>query len=381
MLDIEAIARRFDENHSAVTAALTKAAQRTDAADTKAAEALSKAGELAIEFRELQQKLAGVSGGGRPLAQKSWGEQFIEAPELKEFAADTMRPRRLRLDMKTTITTGSTSGGPLTPPARDTVNPMPRRRLVVRDLLNVIGVGGASVEYPRQTGRTNNAAPVAEGDAKPESAYAFELVSVPLRVIAHWVPASRQVVEDSTQLRDIINSELLYGLSLAEETQLLLGSGSGQNLTGLVPNATAYSAPFSITSPTMIDVLGLAILQSSLADFPPDGIVIHPSDWARIRLEKDSEGNYIMGPPGQDVAPMLFGLPVVATPAMTVDKFLVGNFAAAATLYDRWTPRVEVSTEHSDFFVRNLVAILAEERIAVAIKRAAAVTFGDFGNS
>lgn len=65
---------------------------------------------------------------------------------------------------------------------------------------------------------------------------------------------------------------------------------------------------------------------------------------------------------------------------MTVDKFLVGNFRRAATLYDRWSPRVEVSTEHADFFTRNLVAILAEERIALAQKNGAAITYGDFGN-
>lgn len=84
--------------------------------------------------------------------------------------------------------------------------------------------------------------------------------------------------------------------------------------------------------------------------------------------------------PGANVPSILFGLPVVATQAMTVDKFLVGNFRRAATLNDRWTPSVEVSTEHQDFFTKNLVAILAEERVALAVKRAAAITYGNFGN-
>ena len=78
--------------------------------------------------------------------------------------------------------------------------------------------------------------------------------------------------------------------------------------------------------------------------------------------------------PATAVAPVLFGLPVVPTQAMTVDKFLVGNFRRVATLYDRWTPRVEVSTEHADFFTRNLVATLAEERLAFAQKNSAALT-------
>jgi len=107
---------------------------------------------------------------------------------------------------------------------------------------------------------------------------------------------------------------------------------------------------------------------------------MHPSDWMRVRLLKNADGEYLLGDPGAPVPPVLFGLPVVATTSMTVDKFLVGDFDRAATLYDRWTPRVEVSTEHADFFTRNLVAILAEQRLALATKQPAALTFGDFGN-
>jgi HK97 family phage major capsid protein len=100
----------------------------------------------------------------------------------------------------------------------------------------------------------------------------------------------------------------------------------------------------------------------------------------RIQLIKDAAGNYIFGHPADAVTPLIFGLPVVTTTSMTIDKCLVGDFQRAATLYDRWTPCVEVSTEHANFFTRNLVAILAEQRLALAVKDAAALTFGDFGN-
>ncbi|WP_245465547.1 phage major capsid protein [Mesorhizobium sp. M6A.T.Ce.TU.016.01.1.1] len=95
---------------------------------------------------------------------------------------------------------------------------------------------------------------------------------------------------------------------------------------------------------------------------------------------KDGDGRYILGDPQAVVQPALFGLPVVPTKAMAVDKFLVGSYQQAGTLYDRWAARVEVSTEHADFFVRNLVAILAEERIGLAVKQPTALTYGDFGN-
>jgi HK97 family phage major capsid protein len=171
------------------------------------------------------------------------------------------------------------------------------------------------------------------------------------------------------------------GLALKEDAQILAGDGAGENLSGLITNATAYSAPFDPAgTENEMDKVALALLQTTLADFIPNGIVMHPSDWMRIRLLKDADGNYLLGPPGANVPPVLFGLPVVETTSMTVDKVLVGDFQRAATLYDRWEPRVEVSTEHDDYFTRNLVAIRCEERIALAIKNATALTYADLGN-
>lgn len=364
-MDAAEIVHEFKGLHTDITAILEKAGAK----DT----------ELDARLHELEQKMARRGSFG-PARNQSWGEQFAEAQEVKAFAGEHSRPGRVRLEMKTTITSASDSGGGIVVPQRDQVVMMPKRRLTVRNLLPAVGVSASgSVEYPKQTVRTNNADVVAEGALKAESAYAWEMDTAPIRTIAHWVPASRQILDDAPQLAGIIDTELRYGLAIKEEVQLLNGSGSGQNLSGLVTNATAYSAPVTIDSPNSIDLIGLAMLQSALAEFPPDGVVMNPTDWMFMRLLKNADGNYILGDPSKEVEPRLFGVPVVLTTAMTVDKFLVGNFQVAATLYDRWLPRVEVSTEHADFFVRNLVAILAEERIGLAVKQAGALIYGDFG--
>lgn len=346
-------------------------------------DALKKANVAEAVLFELEQKLARADhfGGGHPEA-KTWGEQFIDSDGVKTFADQVSRPSRYRMEVKTTITTGSTSGGGAAPqPYRDLIVPMPSRQLHVRDLLPKVQITTGSVEYPKQTTRTNAANTVAEGALKPESAYGWTMQTVTPKVIAHWVPASRQILEDAPQLRDTIDTELRYGLELKEDAQLLSGDGTGENLSGLITNATAYSPPFDPAgTETMIDTIALGLLQTTLADFAPTGIVMHPSDWMRIRLLKDADGKYLLGDPGANVPAVLFGLPVVATTSMTIDKFLVGDFQRAATLYDRWLPRVEISTEHDDFFTRNLVAILAEQRLALATKNALALTYGDFGN-
>lgn len=340
--------------------------------------------EIKARLDDLEQKEARPRGSGDGFEAKSWGQQVVESDELKEFAefsARRIRPGRVGFELKTTITTGSTSGGSLGGPYRDQPTTMPQQRLRVRDLLPKVRITTGSVEFPKQTTRTNAANTVAEAAAKPESAYAFELETATPKVIAHWVPASRQILEDVPQLQGIIDSELRYGLALKEDAQLLAGDGTGENLDGLITNATAYSAPFDPAgTETMIDMVALGLLQAALANFNPSGVVVHSSDWMRMRLLKDADGKYILGDPGAQIEPRLFGKPVVDTPSMTIDKFLVGDFQAAATIYDRWEPRVEISTEHADYFVKNLVAILAEQRLALAVKQPGALIYGDFGN-
>lgn len=356
-----------------------KIADMADAMKKRADDSDAKAAVVSEEISDLQQKMArGMIGGGTP-STPTWGTEFIEAKSGDIAALSGSNSGKVQLDVKATLTTGATSGGAIDVPMRDATAMLPRQRLLVRSLLNVVQTTSGTVEYADQTTRTNNAATVAEGTAKPESVYEWELKNIPTRVVAHWIKASRQILDDAPQIRDLIDSELRYGLGLVEEAQLLFGDGTGANLTGLVPAATDFADPLSLSSPDMIDNIGSAILQVALADHMPDGIVMHPADWMRMRLIKDADGRYLLGDPQKVVTPSLFGLPVIATKSMTVDKFLVGSFTEAGTLYDRWQPRVEVGYVNDDF-TKNLATILAEERLALAVKKATALSFGDFGN-
>lgn len=345
-----------------------------------------KAAEADARLSEVEQKAArgGFSGGGAPEEIKSLGQKYIEQDGLKDFAENGRNGQKFDWETKATITTSTAnaagSAGAALQAFRDpTITPLPQRRPVVRDLLPVIQMTGSSVEVVSVKARNNNAAPVAETAAKPESDLQLELQTVNARVIAHWMKASRQVLSDLPQLQGLIDTELLDGLMLAEENQLLNGSGTGQNLQGLIPSATAFAAPITIADPTMLDTVQLALLQSALAEYPANGVIMHPADWARITMLKDADGNYIMGQPGTTIAQRLWGLPVVTTQAVPVDKFLVGDFRRAATLYDRWSARVETGYVNDDF-TKNMVTILAEERLAQAIKAPKALTYGDFGN-
>ncbi|SFO94174.1 phage major capsid protein [Qipengyuania nanhaisediminis] len=336
--------------------------------------------ETNSRLNEMEQKYARSGPSGDYLA-KSWGEQIAESDQVKALSeVKESQPGRVRLEVKD-ITSAAASGGAFADPMREnTPNLIARRTPRIRDLLTVVNTSNGSVDWVNQTTRTNNAATQAEGALKAESDYAFELLNLPMRTIAHWTKASVQILDDSPQLASVIDNELRFGLALAEDAQLLNGDGVSPNLDGLITNATAYSAEFAPASENMIDKIALAALQVSLADYEPNGVAVHPSDWMRMRLLKDGDGKYILGDPQASVAPNLFGLPVVPTTAISVDKFLVGDFARAATLYDRQAPTVQLSTEDGDNFVRNLVTIRCESRLGIAIRNPTALSFGDFGN-
>jgi len=346
--------------------------------------ALTGMNEAKARLDELEQKMA-RSGGSDDDHQKSIGEQFVESEGFKSFAASgfSKSARGADLQIKATLTSATTDAAGSVGDAVQTTRlpgilPLPQRRMTVRDLLTPGRMDGNSLEYVKETGFTNSAAPVAEGASKPGSDLKFDLVTTSAKVIAHWMKASKQILSDVSQLQSVIDQRLLYGLAYVEENQLLNGDGTGQNLNGIIPQATAYSAPIALSSPTSIDRIRLAMLQAALAEYPATGHVMHPADWTWIETLKDTTGRYIIGNPQGSITPTLWSLPVVQTQAMTIDKFLTGAFKLGAQVFDRWDARVETGYVNDDF-IKNLVTILAEERLALAVYRPEAFIYGDFG--
>ncbi|MES2001580.1 MAG: phage major capsid protein [Pseudomonadota bacterium] len=333
---------------------------------------------IRADISDMQQKMARHGGGGSNGITNSWGSQFINSKTVDLAQVEQTRGRTSMEVVRNALTTDPASGGALGSPFRDTtVTGLPQQRLFIRDLLTVVPVNsGGSAEYAAQTNRTNNAAVAPEGTLKAESSATFELRQVPLVVIATWLKASRQILSDAPQLSALIDTELTYDVGLAEEEEILFGAGGAGNLEGLVPQATAFADPLALATPTEIDTLGSAILQASLTRTAPDGIALNPADWWRLKLTKDDNGRYIFGDPQTEAVPRMFGLPVAATEALAPGNFLVGSFKSQV-LYDRWKIRIEAGFEGQDF-VKNMVSLLAEERVGLAVKRPEALIYGSF---
>lgn len=356
----------------------------TDELKKKADESLTAMNGLSERLREIEQKMArrGDQGGE---AVKSIGTTFVENEGVREFMEKKPSRGVIGMSVKAiTSVTGNVDGNGgllVTPQVVGGVQQLPARRLTVRDLLAPGRTNSNAIQYVQESGFTNNAAPVAEGAQKPESTIRLRALTVPVVTIAHWIMATKQILDDAPQLASLIDNRLRYGLAYAEELQLLNGDGTGNNIDGLIANATAYNAPITISGGgSMFDKLRLAMLQAVLAEYPATGHVLNPIDWARLELEKDAEGRYIIGDPQGTAERRLWGLPVVETQAMAVDKFLTGSFRASAQVFDREDANVEISTEDRDNFIKNMVTVRGEERLALAIYRPEGLIYGDFGN-
>jgi HK97 family phage major capsid protein len=179
-------------------------------------------------------------------------------------------------------------------------------------------------------------------------------------------------------LQTLIDTRAIFGLKLAEEQQILYGDGAANHLNGIIPQATAYNTAYHRSGDTMIDTIRHAMLQTTMAFYPATGIAISPTDWHDIVLTKDSLGRYMFANPQGSSPAMLWGLPVAECFSMTIGDFVVGSLKLAVTLFDREQASIMLSTEDQDNFVRNMITILAEERLAVAVSRPAAVIFGQF---
>lgn len=349
----------------------------------KVDELLTKQGELQARLQAAEQSLANADSEKGEACDDSIGA--LVSAKLKEDGVNSNYKGKTRIQMpRSAILSTTDSGGALVAPDRRSgLIALPEQRMTIRDLVAPGTTMSNMVQYVRETGFVNNAAPVSEGAQKPYSDITFELENAPVQTIAHLFKASKQILDDSSALMSYINARARYGLLQAEELQLLYGNGTGNNVHGIIPQAQTYVQPAgaAVTMEQRIDRIRLALLQAVLAEFPATGIVLHPTDWASIELTKDAEGRYIIGNPQNGNAATLWRLPVVPTQAIQQDDFLVGAFNLAAQIFDREQIEVLVSTENDKDFETNMVTIRAEERLAFAVYRPEAFVTGSISGS
>lgn len=251
----------------------------------------------------------------------------------------------------------------------------------VADLFAQGTTTSTTVRIVKETTATNAAAGTAEGDPKPESTLIFTTADETVGKVATFLPVSDEMLEDIDQMESYLNGRLTLFVKQKEDSDLLNGAGAPTVDGVLHRGGIQTGSALSLDVDSSIDALfraATAVRVTGLLE--PDGIVMHPTDWAGVRLMKDSAKQYYGGGPftgaygnGGGIAPdNLWGLPVVVTTAIAQGTALVGAFKTGAQIFRKRGLTVEASNSHSDFFQKNLTAIRAEERLALAVYRASA---------
>ena len=381
-------------------AALQEFKGKLDAGETesKALKAAFDQMETAVKSvqAEAQRLATMINGQNSPNVQKSAGQLFVESAELKAAVAAGAHVVG-NFNVKN-ITNLAASAGVLTRPDRQSEVVIPNRRpLRVRDLMVTIPTSSNAIEYVRRNVFTNNAAAQAPGapntaigagelQNKPQSNITYELVTAPVRTFAHFIPESRQVLSDAPMLQGLIDSDLVYGLDLVSDAQILNGDGTNQNLTGLmVDTGITVVAPDAATAnaaarpQAMLEHIRKAITAMQLNEYyNVTGVVLNPTDWQTIELAKGTDGQYIWASVSAGAESRVWRVPVVITNAMTLGKFLLGDWNLGAKLHDREQANIRISESHASFFIQNAVAILGEERYAMTVPHPKAFARGTF---
>lgn len=313
------------------------------------------------------------------------GERLNKADGFKEFAESGGKRGSAQAeirDITNAAINASPAGGVLNPNMtipgiiRD-----PDRPLTLRDIIPTIATSAQKIDWVREDVFTNNADyQLAEGDAKPESDITYTADETSVVTLAHWIRASKQVLSDIPMLQGEITNRLIVGLNIKEEDEIMAGAGGPGQLSGIVNQATPYDTALDALLPavgsTVIDKIRRAKYQVRQSFYAADAVILSPLDMVKLDLLKDTDQRYLFTSPFTGGVPRIWGMRSIESDAMADGNFMVGAFALAATIYDRMTTTVLVSDEDRDNFIRNMVTILAEKRLALVVRRPKAFVYG-----
>jgi HK97 family phage prohead protease len=319
--------------------------------------------ELRGEIAGLKREIAALdmrsrnAGGAWSSDGGDFGSRMVRAIEEHRAAfssAGRVRfslpgPLEVRAVQRPTTLPSSTSsriGEASTPPVSDLISLIPRAE-----------INAPLVYIPRETNPSWTAAPQTEGAVKAVSTVELQGVQIPVVTIATTLTASRQLLEDLAGVEAFIRSRLEYAILRTLESEILLGSGGSDHLTGLIMAASNWSLP-SPLSGNLWDLLRMAAAEVENRGFRPTVAVMNPQTALRVQLQKDAELRYLAAPNGIP--------PIVTSAEMSSNAVLIADLSQVI-LRIKSDMVTDLSESHADNFVRNLVTFRTELRAALAI--------------
>lgn len=243
------------------------------------------------------------------------------------------------------------------------ITDLPHMPTSILEILHVERHSSPTWRYLRQTAFTNNAAPVAPGAKKPVSEMPIEEKHGKLVTFAHLSEyVDKYLIGDQADLSRFISDQLLYGLGVKVEGQILTGNGTGDNLTGLVNTSGIQTQSFATDTLT---TLRMAMSKLESIGHNPDAIVIGINDWATIETTRTTSGTFDLGGPIDIAARKIWGTQVVTSPQMPTGTALILDESSARV--DTDTQGIEIAWDSASGFDTNQVRARVEGRFNVSV--------------
>lgn len=330
--------------------------------------------KLGKKMLELQQSSQAVKACGEK--KMSLGDQFVGSQAYADLMAGKLTKATLAAASPVVTPDGSV------PVDYRGIKGEPELPNVVNAAFPHVTTHSNAISYLKEKAFTNSAAETAEGSVKPESKMEFEEADAQVRTIPHFIRVTKQLAEDAPALAAYINHRMMYGLNRRIEKQLLVGDGSGQNLSGIFTTGNhtvhGFTEDNMPADSNVLDLIRRCAATMRKSGYTPTVVFLNPMDFDTLRGMKDKNGNYIMGSPlqaGTDIRP--WGLRVIESPEVTEGKFMVADVRMGATVYDRSAPVLEMFEQDSDNVQKNLYTVRCECRMAFAVESANCFIGGD----
>ena len=266
----------------------------------------------------------------------------------------------------------TTSGQVVTDvPLQRGVIPQGRPAISITDVLPVTKRTGPQWRYIRQSSRALAAAPVAEGATKPTSTIGVQTIDGESTVIAHLSePADKFVLQDNISLGRFVADELVYGLDKALEGQVIGGTGTGANLTGILNTSGVQVQAFATN--VLVSIRKAITAQESLG-YEPSVLFITPADWEALELLATTDAALAYrGVPIDQMERRIWGLRAVLTTALPAKTAVVLDPSAVSV--DVVGAAVDIEWDTSgELFEKNQTRVRVEGRFGVSVYRPEAI--------
>jgi HK97 family phage major capsid protein len=242
--------------------------------------------------------------------------------------------------------------------------------------VRVENINDGKFVYPRESAFAatgmydlNNSNSISAGDPTLDS------VTLEAKALAGLTVLSRNLIaQESVNLENYVQNSLINSMNRTLDAQILVGSGSGANLQGVLNgagNEETYTAGGS---------MAFADLLASIKKVQADGInvsgcafVFHPDEYETfVNADRGTDsGNYVINPELQSGSHMVgrcLGIPVYVNDQMSSGNAVFGDFSRSVVGFHGGGAILEVDNYYD--FAKGSVAVRLIEDVSFGILNA-----------